>query len=122
MRMNDEPENETEKDSRDEPICMSPELPANGEELRQDEQNSMLPIHKSSIIDIEDDGHEQLDRQLSLQKFSPQSNDVPINFQIIPKKNTRIHFRDRVREGQSKFKIQNSKFKNSKFNDVFSDI
>ena len=111
---------------------------ANDEEPRRD-STSMHPIHESSLIEVEDDMHddsitsghnlssttleellseeinatdstlpipaapspEELARQHSLEEYPAQSNTPPINFQILPSKNTRIHFRDRVREEQS---------------------
>ena len=69
MRMDDEPENEIAEDSLDETTDMPSEPPASGEELRQDDSNSMLPIHDSSLIFMEDDRHGEFDRQPSLQEI-----------------------------------------------------
>ena len=55
--MEDEPEDDIAKDSLDIPTDMPSEPSASGEELRQDDSNSMLPIHDSSLIDMEDDRH-----------------------------------------------------------------
>jgi hypothetical protein len=101
MRMDDEPEDETTNNSLDEPTGMPSKSSASNEELRQDDSNSMIPIRESSLIDIEDDKHKKFDCQPNLQEYSSQSNNPPISFQVLPKKNTRILFRDRIREEQS---------------------
>jgi hypothetical protein len=99
--MDDEPEDETTNNSLDEPTGMPSKSSASNEELRQDDSNSMLPIRESSLIDIEDDRHKKFDCQPNLQEYSSQSNNPPISFQVLPKKNTRILFRDQIREEQS---------------------